>query len=476
MMSRLRFRLAALGIFFILLVPNFVSAKTIVASDNEKVGVLVYDNSVEAFQQILDCIDHANSYVELCPCMAGGRTLKEMVDHLEARMDLVPELCSYIIIQPTFTNAEDQKLLKALKERHPNRFFYVFTGCPPSTSILAPNVIEMHIKLSIIDGKYCILGGTNFEEFMCTPGDKVPENVDNPRLFVSGVRRPLAFRDQDIMLRSTAFGLQLREEYHKQFAMWDYYAHHMWFIDNPEQFAGACPPLTLEQAEETVFPGFDKHEDLVLVDSSKIRIVLGGPHDKQPNPVTQEYLKLIQGARSSVKLAHMYFIPKDELLNALVDVSHNHGVHLSLITNGCHELSPAITGPYAWGNRINYFALLYGKRYPLWKKWFCEKLKPYERVSIYEFAIWETQLHKKCMIIDDEIFVIGSYNFGKKSDAFDYESIVVIESPEVAAKANKVFNKDIGLSIPVSHGDIFSWYFHPVHHTLGHLQLTYMPA
>ncbi|WP_239923166.1 phospholipase D-like domain-containing protein [Candidatus Chlamydia corallus] len=475
-MNQLRSCLTALGIFFILLVPSFASAKTIVAANSEPIGVFVYDNSLEAFEQILRCIDHAHSYVELCPCMTGGRLLKDLLDRLGNRMDEVPELCGYIIVQPTFTDAEDQRLLKALKDRHPNRFFYVFTGCPPSISILSPNVIEMHIKLSIIDGKYCILGGTNFEDFMCNRGNEIPEKVDVPRLFVSGVRRPLAFRDQDVMLRSTALGLQLREEYHKQFAMWDYYAHHAWFIDNPEQFAGSCPPLTLDQAEETTFPEIDSHEDLVLVDSSKVRVVFGGPHDKQPNPVTQEYLKLIQGAKSSLKLAQMYFIPKDEILYALVDVSHNHNVHLSLITNGCHDLSPSITGPYAWGNRINYFALSYGSRYLLWKKWFCQKLQPCERISIYEFAVWETQLHKKCMIVDDAIFVIGSYNFGKKSDAFDYESIVVIESPEVAAKALKVFNKDIGLSISVSQEDIFYWYFHPVHHTLGHLQLTYMPA
>ncbi|SPN73570.1 cardiolipin synthetase,cardiolipin synthase [Chlamydia serpentis] len=475
-MSKLFSRLSAIGIVCIFLLPGFLSAKTIVAPTRENIGVFVYDNGLEAFEQLLRCIDHANSYVELCPCMTGGRLLKDMLDHLDARMNEVPELCSYIIIQPTFTDAEDQSLLKALKQSYPDRFFYVFTGCPPSTSIMSPNVIEMHIKLSIIDGKYFILGGTNFEEFMCTRGDEIPKEIDSPRLFVSGVRRPLAFRDQDIMLRSVALGLELRKEFHKQFAMWDYYANNAWFINNPEDFADSCPPLTFEQAEATTFPELDDHEDLILVESSKVRVVLGGPHDKQPNPVTQEYVKLIRAARSSVKLAHMYFIPKDEILNALIDVTRNHNVHLSLITNGCHDLSPSITRPYAWGNRINYFALSYGSRYPIWKKWFCLQLQPYERLSIYEFAIWETQLHKKCMIIDNSIFVIGSYNLGKKSDAFDYESIVVIESAEVAEKAAKIFAKDIGLSRLVDKGDIFSWYFHPVHHTLGHLQLTYMPA
>lgn len=80
------------------------------------------------------------------------------------------------------------------------------------------------------------------------------------------------------------------------------------------------------------------------------------------------------------------------------------------------------------------------------------------------------------MIIDDSIFVIGSYNFGKKSDLFDYESIVIIRCPQVAARANQVFQKDLALSQPIDSNEILQWYFDPFYHFVGHLQINFMPA
>ncbi|ANH79168.1 phospholipase D family protein [Candidatus Chlamydia sanziniae] len=467
-----------MGIFSSLLFEQIPACAKVLSfpSEEEHVAVLVHDNGLETFEYLLHCIDHANYYVELCPCMAGGRLLKEILDHLCRRMDIAPALCAYMLIQPTFINLEDQLILKKTQERYPQRFFYVFTGCPPSNSVLHPNVMEMHVKFCLIDGKYCIMGGSNFEDFMCTPGDIEPEIVDTSRLYVGGVQRPLAFRDQDVTFRSVTIGCQLRKEFYKYFKMWEYYAQHWWFINNPEHFADDCPGFTREQAHEMFCPEFDENKDIVFVDSARVKIVFGGPHEGTPNPVTEKYLTLIRNAQSSIQIANMYFIPKDELIEALIAASFSRHIQLDILTNGCHELSPLFTSIYAWGNRINYFALSYGSYYFLWQKFLCLKKQSNPNLAIYEFAVKETQLHKKCMIVDDAIFVIGSYNFGKKSDLFDYESILVIESPEVAQKAKKVFEKDKTLSRKVENAEILDWYFHPVHYTVGHLQRNLMPG
>lgn len=52
--------------------PGHVCAKEISVSGEEPVKVLVHDHGLEAFQMFMQCIDSANSYVELCPCMTGG--------------------------------------------------------------------------------------------------------------------------------------------------------------------------------------------------------------------------------------------------------------------------------------------------------------------------------------------------------------------------------------------------------------------
>lgn len=53
---------------------------------------------------------------------------------------------------------------------------------------------------------------------------------------------------------------------------------------------------------------------------------------------------------------------------------------------------------------------------------------------------------------------------------------MIIRSPEIAARANQVFQKDLTLSQPVHSNEILQWYFDPIYHFVGHLQINFMPA
>ncbi|WP_375793261.1 phosphatidylserine/phosphatidylglycerophosphate/cardiolipin synthase family protein [Chlamydia sp. 12-01] len=445
-------------------------------NSKERASVIVHDNSIEVYESILSAIDVAEHYVELCPCMTGGKLLKRIIEHLDVRMSMVPNLRVYMLIQPTLIDANDKRTLADIEANWPDRFFYTFTGCPPGSSILSPNVIESHVKISIVDGKYIFMGGTNFEDFMCTRGDAIPEPVESSRLVIGGVQRPLAFRDQDITLCSAQLGIELRKEFHAHYSLWNAYANRPWFNKNLDDFRVLpFPELTAEEAASTYCSAIEESLDLVSTELKNIRVIFSGP-DENKNAITQEYVDLINRAEKSIKIANMYFIPKDEIIESLKSACFSRGVRSEIITNGCTENSPELTSVYAWGNRMNYFFLSYGERPSLWKKFVFSKKQPSSSLFINEYFVRDTQLHKKCMIVDERFFVIGSYNFGKKSDLFDYESIVVIDSPEVARKANIVFKKDLSLSKPVDNSEIFDWYFNPVHNLIGHLQINFMPA
>ncbi|QVE48904.1 phosphatidylserine/phosphatidylglycerophosphate/cardiolipin synthase family protein [Chlamydia crocodili] len=445
-------------------------------ASKEHVGVIVHDNSIEVYEKLLSAIDVAEHYVELCPCMAGGNLLEEIIEHLDRRMSEAPQLCAYILIQPTFIDSKDKQILETARVNWPDRFFYLFTGCPPGSSILAPNVIESHVKISIVDGKYIFMGGTNFEDFMCTKGDAIPEPVESSRLVIAGTQRPRAFRDQDITISSAQLGTELRKEFHAHYALWNAYAKKPWFNKNLNDFRTlSYPELTIEEAESIYCNAIEESPDLVTTDLKNIRVIFSGP-DESKNMITQEYVDLINRSEKSIKIANMYFIPKDEIIESLKSACFDRGIRLEIITNGCTENSPDLTAVYAWGNRMNYFFLSYGERPSLWKKFIFSKRQPNSSFFVSEYFVRDTQLHKKCMIVDDCVFVIGSYNFGKKSDLFDYESIVVIDSPEVAQKADIVFKKDLRLSKPVDNSEIFDWYFNPVRNLMGHLQINFMPA
>lgn len=454
-----------------------VSAFTVACPDSqEKAGVLVHDNSIEVYHKLLSAIDSAEYYFEFCPCMAGGDILQEVIAHLDARMSVVPTLRSYMLIQPTFIDEQDKRILADMRERWSDRFSYLFTDCVPGGSILSPNVIEMHVKCSIVDGKYIFMGGTNFEDFMCTRGDHIPEYSDSSRKTIGGMQRPSAFRDQDVTLRSESLGLALRREFHAHYALWDALAQGKWFDKNLDHFRSMpFPELTQQQASASYCAEIEEDPEMIAVPVKDIRVLISGP-DEERNTITQMYAQLIAEAEHSIRIAHMYFIPQEEVMQKLHAACFDRGVRTEVITNGCTEYSPNFTTVYAWGNRMNYFFLSYGERPSLWNKKVFMTREPNPSFSVSEYFVPDTQLHKKCMIVDDRIFVIGSYNFGKKSDLFDYESIMVIDSPEVAKRANAVFNKDLSLSKPVSHQDIYDWYFHPIHHVIGHLQINFMPG
>lgn len=461
-------------VFFFIAKDGF--AITIAFPDSkESAGVIVHDNSLEVYQKLLAAIDSAQYYFEFCPCMAGGEILKEVLAHLDARMSQVSTLCSSMIIQPTVIDEQDKQLLIDMKTRWADRFSYMFTGCAPGSSILSPNVIEMHMKFSIVDGKYIFIGGTNFEDFMCTRGDSVPEPVDSPRLVVSGVKRPLALRDQDITIVSETLGLALRKEFYAHYSLWSFFSSKHWLNKYLDAFRSLpFPELALEQSRESYCPDIEESSDMIYTDLSNICMIISGP-DESKNEITEAYVSLIDQAETSIKIANMYFIPKDEIMDSLQLACFQRKIPTEIITNGCADNSPALTSVYAWGNRMNYFFLCYGERPSLWKKYIFRK-QPNAAFTVSEFSVPDTELHKKCMIIDDSIFVIGSYNFGKKSDLFDYESIVIIRCPQVAARANQVFQKDLALSQPIDSNEILQWYFDPFYHFVGHLQINFMPA
>lgn len=443
----------------------------------EKAQVIVHEDSVATYQQLLACIDQAQRYIELCPCMTGGDLLNEILEHIHQRLLCVPELQAYMIIQPTVIDKTDQERLEKMATTWKDRFSYIFTDCPPHTNILFPNVVELHTKMSVFDGKYIIIGGTNFEDFMCTRGDAEPLPSDSPRLSVGGMQRPLALRDQDITIVSAQLGIEVRREFHAQYAMWSTYKTSFWFNKYLKDFRGSGPlDLTKEEAEEVHYPDLEAHPQAVSVDLKNIRILFSGPDEKE-NAISEEYAQLIQRATNRIYISHLYFLPTEKIFQSLMKALWDKGIYVEVVTNGCSEGAPGITNVYAWGNRMNYFPLCFGDRPALWKRSsYMATHAPNPLFAIREFHVLNTQLHKKCMVIDDQVFVIGSYNFGKKSDSCDYEAIVVIESPEVVRKAEEIFLLDEQLSVPVPPEQISQWFFHPMYHFIGHLEVSFMPA
>ena len=139
----------------------------------------------------------------------------------------------------------------------------------------------------------------------------------------------------------------------------------------------------------------------------------------------------------------------------------NRGIETTLILNGIHDgVTPEYNTNFCWANRIHHVPMFYGRGFNFWESGSASKATK-KNCRIYEYYVRDVIYHKKEMIIDDAILVVGSYNIGHKSDIADYELILVIESEKVCEEARAIFEREIALSVEITPSQARSWYFDP---------------
>ena len=62
-------------------------------------------------------------------------------------------------------------------------------------------------------------------------------------------------------------------------------------------------------------------------------------------------------------------------------------------------------------------------------------------------------MHNKYCVIDDKIVITGSFNWSFQAANYNFENIVVIESPEIAEKFKKQFFNIKKHAIPLQKGE-----------------------
>lgn len=436
--------------------------------------VLVCDNSVESYKYTLEILKNAKWSIEMSLCMAGGDLFQKIIYTTKQRMLEQSNLKVFLMLEPIFLDEQDHNVVRELKEEFSDRFFVTWTDFAPTNFPIA-NVHQRHSKFVVVDQRYFVLGGTNFEDLMCTRGDCIPENIETPRRHMF-MERPLAFRDQDVVCCSDKIARELRKEFHCSFKLWENFSLTRIFVKDPNYFENDNYFFEEETESSCIVDTFHYHPDLVIVPNNSLELFFSGPqYEENSSPITNKYIDLINMSEKEILIANLYFIPYKDLLDTLITRAQD-GINLEIIGNGINDKSPSLVEVYCWGNRYNYTSLLFGRTFYLWEKNFAQSLPYNENVNIYEFYVNNTQLHKKIMIIDENKFVIGSYNFCLKSHNIDQEVILVITSPEVAKKAKAIFEKDKMLSQKLSSKEILDWHFNLYYHSQGFIQTKYMPA
>jgi len=237
-----------------------------------------------------------------------------------------------------------------------------------------------HRKILVIDGKVVITGGINIS--------KVYSSRLSDRKEVKG--EPLPWRDTDVRIEGPAVA-----EFQKL------------FLDTWKKQAGA------QLADRDYFPALTEPGDAL------VRVV--GSTPGQSNRLTFiVYVSAITFAQRSVHLTNAYFIPDDQLLDALTGAA-GRGVDVKVIVPSQTDSEKALRA-----QRYTYSELLKAG------------VKVYERRKAV--------LHAKTAVIDGVWSTVGSTNMDFWSFSSDDEVNAVILSTGFAAEMEAMFSSDLAES------------------------------
>ncbi|MDP3130155.1 MAG: cardiolipin synthase [Bacillota bacterium] len=228
---------------------------------------------------------------------------------------------------------------------------------PQQISFVDTNVnFRNHRKATIIDGKVGFLGGLNL-------GDEY--NHDSKRFGF--------WRDTHVMLEGN--GVTSIQNV---------------FIKDWYYVTGAVLEKPLDKTVVS-FPGL-------------LAIIESGP-DFENGLIKEVYLKMINSAKRSIKIATPYLILEPEMMISL-KIAAQSGVAIDILVPGKSDY--AMVG---FATRSYYETLLsYG-------------------IRVHEFV--DTFVHSKILIVDDDLASVGSVNFDPRSFHLNFEATAVFENAAV---------------------------------------------
>ena len=227
-----------------------------------------------------------------------------------------------------------------------------------------------HRKILVVDGKVGFTGGAGYAD--CWDGD---------------VEKEWRWRDTMYRLRGPVVADLQRA-----------------FNDNWRELTGE------ELSGEAYFPQLKKAGGM------KAQVVLGAPEERG-DTLGASYLLAIDAAKESLLIEHAYFVPNQELREALLR-ARKRGVTVELILPNEKIDTPVVR-------------LVSRSHWP-------ELLEA--GVRIYEYG--PCMLHGKLIVVDDHLWIIGSGNFDDRTFFINDEVNVQVLCPRFAAEQRAMFESD----------------------------------
>lgn len=147
--------------------------------------------------------------------------------------------------------------------------------------------------------------------------------------------------------------------------------------------------------------------------------------EHQPSNVNDQHeillatMKAIRGAEKTVDIENAYVIVFPTLLNE-IKAAVNRGVRVRVLTNSVDSVDePVVALPIT------------------------RSAKKLADIGAEVYLRKGSTLHSKFMIVDERLFLIGSYNYHPRSERMEGESIALFDHVRLAKQATQAFEKDI---------------------------------
>ncbi|AWX43212.1 Cardiolipin synthase [Flagellimonas maritima] len=143
------------------------------------------------------------------------------------------------------------------------------------------------------------------------------------------------------------------------------------------------------------------------------QVVAGGPDYRHP-AVMQQYISMVNYAKTKIRVANPYFLPGEAFLQA-IKIASLGGVEVSLLVPRKSDSQAALNAMFS-------------------------QFEELMDVGIRIF-LRDDFSHSKILAIDDEIVSIGSGNFDNRSFEHNYETNVLLYDRKISEDINSVFDK-----------------------------------
>lgn len=399
-------------------------------------------NGKEGFEWKKELIKSANDRIVLSGNYCGGKSFDEVLDLFHASLEKKENLKVVLLSSPKFFTDENKEKLKELNFKYSQRFQLIET---PDKWMDSDHLkkITNHTKGLVVDGAKFIMGGSGIEDkyaYYEGVGDQQQEESNNTQSSMLDHILPRGFRDMDFVFEGHKLGGQLERELLRLARIWENYnAGHD--LKSPDLDASVVGKMLGGDKTKIVKEETTQKENTssgsFQTSNGTCEIICSGPEMRE-SPYGKRLIEEVRKAKESIFIDHMYFHPTEELKNLLIEKINN-GVQLTVVTNGSQSFSPKSHLAFAPRNLYDIASIL--ARVNEDKR---KNVTVYKYGQPHDNAPKMTTLHKKVIVIDENVVIAGSSNLGYKSTvtASDHEINFIMQSKEFAKNTIEVIKDD----------------------------------